>query len=892
MDIYWRKIRWICALCIVAVSVTLGAWYAKSHSRHQFQMISQLDEDEDYIYGMDEDSENYYLFRIRKDGEDEGFFSMAKETGGRTLGLLDLKADRKGNLYIYEITVDGNWERTRKISLCNFQSGTLEKRWDLDKTEGAYSYVGYVNTEDNRLYAAMEDAAGSTVYWYEMMPGGELEFYKTSPFPPDIDEKAVDNYLRLWGTDKDGSLYRIGDDGGKELVFKNDGTQIRQDYYVEDFQQDAIHIWAMTETEDEERLYEIPIGDGAPEARLCFDHKELSAAAGVEFDGERSVIQTGGEDRRVIDSLYKGKQWVTRAFVQVTGLCLGAGFGYFILISLVHGKKGGAPLWGKLVLIMIPAAAIGYGMVFQMIERHMDASFDKTKAILLSRAGRDFMMDMDMEKFIAKRSLEPYTKEDGQEMAFDKDIGNYQVYWDGVTEEMVGKTTAVPYLYFYKDGKFTSADGTYQVNLSLDKVLPPALLKGMDAAAEKKLDTYVTYSIDGEDLSSVLMPLKDDEGRVMGVMEVWDTDRGAYVEHVRNKKNLKQQVLTTGLGFFAVILAAMWLNMLPVGRLQSAVQDLAEGRLDTRVHIRGNSEIASIASSFNKMAEMVEFQMQEMESLQEKYVAFLPKEMFLPFGKKGIQGVEPGEQASLSSTVLAVNTGYPAGRRDGPKEDLLAYINKSLSMEIPVITGGNGVIFRFFEAGTESFFSGYKEGNALPAAVSIVQRSRKMPKEFGMYAGIDCGRMKFGILGSRGRCTVEVLEKENLSRPLEKLAQECLADVVITARAAENVGNFRTEYFSRVMGYVYIRDQDKLEMVYEVLTAGDEQNRRKKLMTEKEFQAGVRCFMAGQIQKARRHFIRVIDFNRNDGAARKYIRLCEERMERGQGEGTLCLKTY
>lgn len=894
MDIYWRKIRWICALCILAVSLAVGAWYAKSYSRHRFRLISQIEEDQNYIYGIDEDEENYYLFRIRKDKEDEGFFSLTRKTDERTLALSDLKADRKGNLYVLEMTLDDNWESSRKISLCNFQTGVLEARWDLEKLADGdewYSYVGYVNTKDDRMYVAVENTENSTVYWYEMMPDGAFEFCKSVQVQGNIDVKTADSLLRLWGNDKEGNLYRIEDDGEEKLQFKNDGAQVRQDYYVEGFEENTIHIWAIPKGEDEYRLYEISVEDGDVKARPCTDHGELSMPARMEMDGERSVINTGGEHPEVIDSLYKGKQWVDRAFVQITGLCLAAGFGYFVLACLVQGKKGGAPLWGKLVLIMIPVAATGYVMVFGMIDRHMDDSFDKTKAVMLSRAGRDFMMDMDMEKFIAKRSLESYSQEDGQELAFDLEIGNYQTYWDGETDERVIKTTGTPNLYFYKEGKFTSADGAYQANLSLANVFPAALLQGMNEAADNRRDTYVSYNIEGEDFSSVLMPLEDEQGNVVGLMDVWDSDREAYVENVRNKKSLKRQVMTTGLGLLAVILAAMWLNMLPVGKLQSAVLDLAEGRLGTRVHIRGNSELAGIAASFNRMAERVESQTQEMESLQEKYMAFLPEKMFEPFGKKGIQGAKPGDEAELRSTVLAVNTGYLEEGKD-KKRDMFAYINKSLGMETDVLTGGEGVIFRFFEAGTESFFIGGSEKKALSAAVAIVQRSRKMPEEYRMYAGIDSGRMKFGIMGSKGRRMVEVLEQESLSWPLEKLAQECLADVIITARAAEKTDNFQEEYFSRVLGYVYIKDQDKLEMVYEVLTGGDEQNRRKKLMTAKEFETGVRCFMAGQIQSARRHFIKVIDFNRDDGAARKYIRLCEERMEKGQGEGVLCLKTY
>lgn len=50
--------------------------------------------------------------------------------------------------------------------------------------------------------------------------------------------------------------------------------------------------------------------------------------------------------------------------------------------------------------------------------------------------------------------------------------------------------------------------------------------------------------------------------------------------------------------------------------------------------------------------------------------------------------------------------------------------------------------------------------------------------------------------------------------------------------------------------------------------------------------------MAQDIAMARRYFIKVIEYHKEDKAARKYIRLCEEYLEKGQAQEELCLKAY
>lgn len=887
MDTYWKKIKWIWAAVIVAVSLAAGLWSAHNQGSHIFQSVRQLGENQDYIYGLDEDSENYYLFRIRKDGSSQELFQVPMEQNDGIISLTDWVMDSQGNMYVMEMTT--GTESKKSISYCDFQSGTLEEMWDISSLEqGGQWYFILQISDDDRIYLALD--SDSIFTWYELLPDKTAKLYQEIPISQNIYEIETGRDLGLWGLDREGNIYKIGKNGEESRFFKNDGTQIGHDNVAKIFENDRVYVYSLSE----ERYYKITAFQDIGKAEPC-DKTEIRASSAriVELGDGREVIgitRTDGTEQ-VIDRISTGEQWQKLAFLKTAGFCMGAGFVYFALFLLLRGKKGRAPLWGNMVLVIIPIIAIGYGLLFnQTIDRQMKNSNENARAVRLARANRDFLMDIDMEKFKAYREADVHTERKGRELELDS--GYEEIYWEGnggALETRIDREGAYPSLYFYKNGIITSADAPYQMNISIEYISDPDIYEAMLQAAEQKKAVYLEYNDGLNDYSSVFTPIEDEGGNVIGLLEASIGSQEDMLDNVLSRRNIKRQITITGLGILAVVLAVIWLNMRPLEMLRTGVTRLIDGKLDARVNIRGKSEIAGIATAFNTIAENVETQVEEMESLQKKYAAFIPKGLFELFRKRGIQKISPGVQTGVRAAVLALNT---SGIGED-QTDMFSYINQCLSTEIPVLEEKGGVVFRFFEAGTESLFPGDREGAVLSAAVTAVQKSRKMPDRFHLYGGIAIGRIKLGILGSETRYMAEVLEEDkSLSWFLQKLASDCRADILITSQAVRRIQDFQTGYWSRILGYIYIKEQDHLELVYEVMTGADEEARRKKMAVKERFEEGVSCFMAGQIQKARRHFIEVIEYNKDDKGAIIYIRLCEELMEKGQEQGTLCLKVF
>jgi two-component system sensor histidine kinase MtrB len=122
-------------------------------------------------------------------------------------------------------------------------------------------------------------------------------------------------------------------------------------------------------------------------------------------------------------------------------------------------------------------------------------------------------------------------------------------------------------------------------------------------------------------------------------------DAGAYelffiysLEDERQTLGLIQRVLVFGAGFLMALVVFMtWLvsrqAVRPVRHAARVASRLAEGRLSERMTVRGNDEMATLARTFNEMAESLQRQITRMEHLsrlQRRFVSDVSHELRTP----------------------------------------------------------------------------------------------------------------------------------------------------------------------------------------------------------------------------------------------------------------------
>ncbi|QTE31323.1 HAMP domain-containing protein [Pengzhenrongella sicca] len=102
--------------------------------------------------------------------------------------------------------------------------------------------------------------------------------------------------------------------------------------------------------------------------------------------------------------------------------------------------------------------------------------------------------------------------------------------------------------------------------------------------------------------------------------------------------DLLLRTLVTGAFTLVALLGAMtWLvtrqTVLPVRNAAAVAERLADGHLTERMHVRGEDEMATLARSFNEMAESLQVQihrLEEMSTLQRRFVSDVSHELRTP----------------------------------------------------------------------------------------------------------------------------------------------------------------------------------------------------------------------------------------------------------------------
>ena len=113
-------------------------------------------------------------------------------------------------------------------------------------------------------------------------------------------------------------------------------------------------------------------------------------------------------------------------------------------------------------------------------------------------------------------------------------------------------------------------------------------------------------------------PIKDPEGKVIGMLYVGELEQ-RYLDMRTRAVAQHLAIIVAGLFLALLVIYGMIRGILrPVQKLAEATQRLSSGDLDHRVEVEGKDEVGALSASFNRMAETLERQRQEIESRQRK----------------------------------------------------------------------------------------------------------------------------------------------------------------------------------------------------------------------------------------------------------------------------------
>lgn len=881
-----RWYLWIAALSMLLAG-GIAVWQTWSEKTYKIENVTQAVYRDHTMYGIDLKDNVYGIFRTGEDGKaDLVRIPVREKETWLTLSSPETGADNV--LYVYGETQNENG-RERNVYLVDFKKGCLEKKWTMPDSESGIFWFLYWS-ESKGLYGIMD--RGYSMDWYALNPDGTITLSASYGLPDgNLDLSVGDSQEhRIWFRDQYGNIFVYDESGHARLLFANNGSQAGTDNIH--MESDGEIIWFYNITDD--CWYEIGADDiggtvkKSPEKRFVtaesFDRMMMGNTEYCEEedlyigilplpDG-RQVPAVYGFREQIYDSVsLEGPAFFLKgclAFLKTEAL-LALGFTAFWLIFL---RPRRLPLWERILLFIIPVALTGYWWVSSQVNSQMELMLKERHMDLILSFGKTQINNLDMEAFLQLGKKESL-REGDEDGLFKTGPYRYTSYYNRKKSSGYGKTDFLLELYYIKDGEIYNATGSEQYNVPLSSVLPSRMYQAMETAVSKNAPAYLEHNDPQGRWISILIPIRDNQNNLAGLMKVTAKKEWEQEESHMDSRRIQTGLLLMTLGILGAVFLLLRFNMRFLDTLLKAVEQAAAGDRSVRVKVRGNSEGAMAGAAFNEMLSKLDESLGGLEAFNEAYQAFLPKRIFHLMGKEGVEEVSLGDETEILTAILTVK--HP---------DL---VEQYLERLLPVVRQYTGVTVHISETEVNSIFSG-DPAMALQSAVLLIQQNPVLA------TGLAYGNTRLGIVGGKERQEV-AMSSENLrySHFLAEKAGEYGAGILASQSFMDQVQKFSGSCHIRLLGYIYLTGEGRLEQIFEILDGQEQKNFLLKEETRELFNQGVNWFMSGRFLEARRCFILVLERNQKDRAAAKYSFLCDRYLnggENGQGPRRICLDEF
>lgn len=834
-----------------------------------------------YLYGLDLKDQTQYVFRVDMETGESRRIRVPVYEDGSSVTLSGLTPLENGSTYV-AASVSGEDGSSLLLQSCDFDRLRLETVRSITELEEAEG-IRFAALSRSMGKAALTFFSEDRSVTHYLLEDGEFQLYTEARMPEtsylaEFTSDGADYFLGSHG-----EIWKAGENGAVTLVYDT-GSTLGEGRET-DFQFYADEIYFRDrDTGDTYRI----AGEGAAEpcpstyqAAEAFDETELRMSV---FDGKetrtgilrledgRQTAAACGTYEYVAGELEPGPKTRLLAWVLSMVLAGAALFIWFRLRKLFMKREIVIPLVLEAAVLSVVLMAVGLGLlrerIFSSVRRNAKENAVET-CLQLSYEMRDAY---DMKAIQTMCGYDSITVEN--ELPYKKNVSGYRqsqvLDASGAAVGNIGNQVSFR-LYFRKDGiLYPMGVSDYILNMPVESNFvsgSPEAISAMERALEEQKAVTAEYTALGGWMYGAFLPLKTAEGEYPVVLEAYMMlDEGNRL-FAQQAQSVERVLSAMTVALLSAILLILWRGMHSLGKLKQAALLVEKGRLGEEAEVRGRSEAAVTAVRFNRMSRQIASQVSGLEGYREKYNAFVPRKLLETSGGDG--GAQ--EKPYMVMTV---------GSREGQiRQD--RWIRR--------IHEKNGEVLFFENTGIQCLFLGAAE-NALEAAVNILQDPGT---EKNVCISLGYEQIRLGTAGNHIRSAVSAFGRNgDFNGFLKEKAGEYGASLLVSGAAASRIPGFFSRYHVRRIGTFFLEQTETAETVYEVLDGEPEMWRRKKLLTEDQFEEGIRAFEKKDFLKARMAFIRVLAENPGDGAAIRYIRVCGDNLGRPSRQQTVYLETY
>jgi len=292
-------------------------------------------------------------------------------------------------------------------------------------------------------------------------------------------------------------------------------------------------------------------------------------------------------------------------------------------------------------------------------------------------------------------------------------------------------------------------------------------------------------------------PIHDAAGRAVGVLGV-DIDAAGVLAEQRRLFTAGMIALAIAVVVALVCSLALsrWVSS-PLSRLKTAVEAIAEGKLETRVDVKRRDEFGEVGAAINAMAGAL----RERETLKgalARYVSQHVAENIIAHNK--LPELKGGRRRI---TVLFCDIrNFTRFANALPPEEVVAFLNAYFAEMIEAIFTHQGTLDKFLGDGLMAVFGAplddpQHELHAVTAALEMQRRLAKLRErwhgekaEIASGIGIHTGDAIVGNIGSEQRMEYTAIgDTVNIASRLEAATKEHRCEILLSESTAEGLGD-------------------------------------------------------------------------------------------------------
>ena len=188
----------------------------------------------------------------------------------------------------------------------------------------------------------------------------------------------------------------------------------------------------------------------------------------------------------------------------------------------------------------------------------------------------------------------------------------------------------------------------------------------------------------------------------------------------------------------------------PIAVLSRATADVADGRFDVRIPVRGHDEIAQLSGAFNRMTEGLRERADMQKFISQSTVAMIQRGPQTPEQRAG--------QRRVVTLLFSDIRGFTSFSERRPPEEAVAALNRYLRLQSELVQRFRGDVDKFMGDAVFAHFSGDDMAlDAIRCAVEMHRAVRQAPAEdpslpgLALGIGIVTGEVIVGSVGGADR---------------------------------------------------------------------------------------------------------------------------------------------